>query len=130
MPTLEERVAYLEGKVEELSSGYTQLRADIAALDQKVDRFREELASRIDALDHRLSGRIDALDQKVDRFREELGGRIDALDQKVDRFREELSGSLRALDQKFSQWFVWLTGILVTALLAQLGLLGAALFRR
>ncbi len=112
MPTLEERVAYLEGKVEELSSGYTQLRADIAALDQKVDRFREELAGRIDALDHRLSGRIDALDQKVDRFREELSRRIDTL------------------DQKFSRWFAWLTGFLVTALLAQLGLLGAALFRR
>ena len=94
MPTLEERVAYLEGKVEELSSGYGQLRADIAALDQKVDRFREELSGRIDALDHRLSARIDAL------------------------------------DQKFSRWFAWLTGILVTALLAQLGLLGAALFRR
>jgi len=141
VPTLEERVAYLEGKVEELSNGYGQLRADIAALDQKVDRFREELAGRIDALDHRLSARIDALDQKVDRFREELSGRIDALDhrlsaridaldQKVDRFREELSGRIDTLDQKFSRWFAWLTGILVTALLAQLGLLGAALFRR
>ncbi len=83
MPTLEERVAYLEGKVEELSSGYTQLRADIAALDQKVDRFREELSRGIDTL-----------------------------------------------DQRFSRWFAWLTGILVTALLAQLGLLGAALSRR
>ena len=123
MPTLEERVAYLEGKVEELSSGYGQLRADIAALDQKVDRFREELAGRIDALDHRLSGRIDALDQKVDRFREELSRRIDALDHR-------LSARIDALDQKFSRWFAWLTGILVTALLAQLGLLGAALFRR
>ncbi|MDR7443092.1 MAG: hypothetical protein QN193_03405 [Armatimonadota bacterium] len=119
MPTLEERVAYLEGKVEELSGGYTQLRHDIHALDQKVDRFREEL-----------SARIDALDQKVDRFREELSARIDALDQKVDRFREELAGEIRSLDQKFSRWFAWLTGILVTALLAQLGLLGAALFRR
>ncbi|MCS7173883.1 MAG: hypothetical protein N0A24_11045 [Armatimonadetes bacterium] len=81
MATLEERVAYLEGKVEELSGGYGQLRQDIHALDQKVDRFREELSSRIDAL-----------------------------------------------DQKFSRWFAWLTGILTTALLTVLGLLGAALF--
>jgi predicted nucleic acid-binding Zn-ribbon protein len=101
MPTLEERVAYLEGKVEELSGGYTQLRQDIHALDQKVDRFREELS-----------------------------GRIHALDQKVDRFREELAGYVHALDQKFSRWFAWLAGFLITALLAQLGLLGAALFRR
>jgi len=40
------------------------------------------------------------------------------------------TASYRTLDQKFSRWFAWLTGILVTALLAQLGLLGAALFRR
>jgi outer membrane murein-binding lipoprotein Lpp len=112
VPTLEERVAYLEGKVEELSNGYGQLPADIAALRQTVG-----------ALDHRLSARIDALDQKVDRFREELSGRIDALDHR-------LSARIDALDQKFSRWFAWLTGILVTALLAQLGLLGAALFRR
>jgi uncharacterized protein YPO0396 len=70
------------------------------------------------------------LDQKIDRFREELSARIDGLDQKVDRFREELSGEIRTLDQKFSRWFAWLTGILVTALLAEIGLLGAALFRR
>ncbi len=65
--TLEERVAYLEGKVEEQSRLGGELREMIAHLDQKVDRFREELSGRIDALDHRLSGRIDALDQKVSR---------------------------------------------------------------
>jgi len=88
--SLEERVAYLEGKVEEHSRGYAQLREDIQQLRQQVIH----------------------LDQKIDRFREELAARIDAL------------------DQKFSRWFAWLTGILITALLAQLGLLGAALFRR
>lgn len=78
----------------------------------KVDRFREEL-----------SGRIDALDQNVDRFREEFAGRIGALDGR-------LSARIDVLDQKFSRWFSRLTGILVTALLAQMGLLGAALFAR
>jgi uncharacterized coiled-coil protein SlyX len=65
--TLEERVVYLEGKVEEHSRGYADIRERLTFLDQKVDRFREELAARIDALDQRLSGRIDALDQKVSR---------------------------------------------------------------
>ena len=66
--TLEERVAYLEGKVEEHSKGLEDLKHLIINLDQKVDR------------------RIDALDQKVDRFREELSSRIDALDQKFSRY--------------------------------------------
>ena len=66
--TLEERVAYLEGKVEEHSRGLEDLKHLIINLDQKVNR------------------RIDALDQKVDRFREELSSRIDALDQKFSRY--------------------------------------------
>lgn len=96
--TLEERVAYLEGKVEEHSRGFAELREMVIHLDQKVDRFREELAGRIDALDQRLSGRIEALDQR-------LGSRIDALDQKI------------------STYFTWLVGIQVAVLLAVVGAL-------
>jgi uncharacterized coiled-coil protein SlyX len=58
--TLEERVAYLEGKVEEHSRGYAdirdaihQLAERVTFLDQKVDRFQEALAARIDAPDRR-----------------------------------------------------------------------------
>ena len=53
--TLEERVAYLEGKVEEHSKGLEDLKHLIINLDQKVDRFREELSSRTDALDQKFS---------------------------------------------------------------------------
>ena len=87
--TLEERVAYLEGKVEEHSRGYGELREMMIHLDQKVDQFREQLS-----------------------------GRIDALDQKVDRFREELAGRIEALDQKMSRQFIWLVGIQIMVLLA------------
>jgi chromosome segregation ATPase len=121
--TLEVQVAYLRGKVEEHSQGYADIREAIQRLtervtflDQKVDRFRDELSGRIDALDQRLSGRIDALDQKMDRFREELSGRIEALDQR-------LSGRIDALDQKVSRQFLWLIGVQVTVLLAVIGAL-------
>jgi len=104
--TLEERVAYLEGKVEEHSKAWEDLKDMIIHLDQKVDRFRDELSSR-----------INTLDQKVDRFRNELSSRIDALDQKVDRFRNELSSRIDALDQKFSRYFLWIIGIQITIFL-------------
>jgi len=104
--------------LQELAGGYGQLREDIRDLrehvlhlDQKVDRFREELSGRIDALDHRLSGCIDALDQKV------------------DRYRAELSAQMAGLDERLTRWLRWLVGILVTALLTQIGVLSAALFR-
>ena len=55
MTTIEERVAYLEGKIEEHSRGFGELREMMIHLDQKVDRFREELSSRMDALDAKFS---------------------------------------------------------------------------
>ncbi|MEW6410125.1 MAG: hypothetical protein AB1488_08470 [Nitrospirota bacterium] len=72
MPTtLEERVAYLEGKVEEQSRFSGELRDMVIHLDQKVDRFREELSSRINSLDQRINSldqRINSLDQKFSRY--------------------------------------------------------------
>ncbi len=58
------------------------------------------------------------LDQKVDRFREELSGRIESLGARMD-----------ALDDRLTRWLRWLVGILVTALLTQIGVLSAALLR-
>ena len=102
-PSLEERVAYLEGKVEEHSRGFGEIRelllhlnGRVDVLDQKGDRFRGELSSR-----------IDALDQNVDRFREELSSRIDTLDHTVGLFRQDVAGQ-----------FHWLVGIQVAILLS------------
>ena len=91
--TLEERVAYLEGRVEEHSKAWEDLKDMIINLDHKVD-------TRIDSLDQRLSSRMDSLDQKVDRFREELSSRVDSL------------------DQKFSRYFLWIIGIQITIFLS------------
>jgi uncharacterized coiled-coil protein SlyX len=53
--TLEERVAYLEGRAEEQSRLGAELREMIAHLDQKVDRFRGELSAQIQALDQKMT---------------------------------------------------------------------------
>ena len=63
MSTVEERLAYLEGRVEEHRRG-------MAGLGDAVVQFTH---------------RMDGLDLKIDRFREELAGRIDGLDQKLSR---------------------------------------------
>ena len=102
--TLEERVAYLEGRVEEHSKAWEDLKDMIINLDHKVD-------TRIDSLDQRLSSRMDSLDEKVDRFREELSSRIDSLDKRF-------SSRIDSLDQKFSRYFLWIIGIQVTIFLS------------
>ncbi|RLC10669.1 MAG: hypothetical protein DRH43_05840 [Deltaproteobacteria bacterium] len=91
--TLEERVAYIEGRVEEHSKAWEDLKDMIINLDHKVD-------TKIDSLDQRFSSRMDSLDQKVDRFRDELSSKIDSL------------------DQKFSRYFLWIIGIQVTIFLS------------
>ena len=99
MPTtLEERVAYLEGKVEEHSKGLEDIKDLIIGLDQKLDR-------RMDALDQKLDRRVDALDQ-----------RISHLDQKIDK-------RIDALDQKISKYFLWIIGIQVTIFLSIIAIL-------
>ena len=119
MPTIDERVAYLEGRVEEHTRGFGELWDIAFQTDTKVDRFRQELATR-----------IDALDQKLDRFREELTGRIDALDRKLDRRLDALDHKVGrlfgALDQKMSRQFVWILGVQVTVLIAVVGALVAS----
>lgn len=117
MPSPEERIAYLEGRVEEHTRGFEDLRTSLGRVDEhvlnvdrKVDAFREELGSR-----------IEGLDRKVDTFRGELSSRIDAVDRKVDRFRDELAGRIDGLDRKMSRQFTWIVGIQVAMLIAVMG---------
>lgn len=118
-PSIEERVAYLEGRVGKVDD----LGPRIDAVDRKLDRGIEFLSGRIDALDQALSGRIDTLDQA-------LSGRIDALDQKIDRVRVELSTRMDTMDTKFDRMndrmgvqFRWLVGIQVAVLVVVVGAL-------
>ncbi len=76
--SLEERVAYLEGKAEEQTRLGGDLREIVVQMDRKVDRVRDELIQANAAT----NSRMDLLDQKVDRVRDELAGRIDTLDRK------------------------------------------------
>ena len=92
MPTLEERVAYIEGQVSELSHAMLEVRDAVRHLELRMDARFEAVDRRFDTMDRR----VDALSETVDR-------RISALDDKVSR------------------QFVWLVGILVTTLVATVG---------
>ncbi len=89
MPTFEERLAYIEGRVEEHSRG--------------VDGIRDALLS----LERRTDARFDAVDRRFDT----VDRRLNALDAKID-------SRCDALDEKMSRQFLWLVGIQVTTLVA------------
>ncbi len=62
METLEERVAYLEGKMEEHSLGFVSLRDSIGRLEHRVDA----LADRMDARFENVERRFEASDRKFE----------------------------------------------------------------
>jgi hypothetical protein len=55
MPSVEERLSYVEGRVEEQSQGFGDLRRRIDQLDAKIDTGIARLDGRIDALDQKMS---------------------------------------------------------------------------
>ncbi len=65
--SLEERVAVLEGRMEEQSRNFGLIGQRIEDMSKELGGRINELSGRIEALDERLTGRIDALDQKVSR---------------------------------------------------------------
>ena len=63
MPSLEERVAYLEGRFSEHMQTVVALRDDSGLLRTDMNRRFEQIDQRFDRID----GRIESLDAKVDR---------------------------------------------------------------
>lgn len=104
MATLEERVAFLEGRVVEHSGALDGVRGAIVSLEQRIDRRFELFEQRMDRRFEDVDRRLDALDAKIDQ-------RIGELDRRLDQ-------RIEAVDMKMSRQFTWLVGIQVTTLVA------------
>ena len=70
MPTVEERLASLETKVDAIADLRAEMRTMFSELRADLNHLRADMNQRFDQVDRRFEGidrRIDALDQKVDR---------------------------------------------------------------
>jgi uncharacterized coiled-coil protein SlyX len=108
MPTIEERVAYLEGRVSEQGQTLTEIRDAIRHLEQRFDARFEGHDQRFDGLERSIDARFDAVDRRFD----VIDRRFESVDRRID-----------GLDDKMSRQFVWLVGIQVTTLVAIVGAL-------
>jgi hypothetical protein len=97
MPTLEERVAYIEGQVSEQTHALVEVREAVRSLEHRMDARFEAIDRRFEAIDRR----FEAMDR-----------RFDTVDRRID-----------VLDEKVSRQFVWLAGLQVTTLVATVGAL-------
>ena len=87
--TLDERVAYLEGRVEEQTRQTDGIREAMIHLEERMDR-------RFESVDLRLQG----FEDRVDR-------RFEGIDRRLD-----------VMDEKYSRYFVWMLAAQVTTLAA------------
>jgi hypothetical protein len=94
--TLEERVAFLEGRVEEQARQTDGIREAMVHLEERMDRRFEGMDRRFEGIDRRL----DAFEERVDR-------RFEALERRFD-----------ITDEKYSRYFVWILTAQVTTLAA------------
>jgi len=90
---VEEKVAFLEGRVVEQSNALGGILKAMASLENRLDR-------RIESFEQSVNQRFESAEQSVAR-------RFERVDQRFD-----------ALDAKMSRQFMWLAGMLLTTLVA------------
>lgn len=99
MAALEERVAFLEGRMVEHSRMMDGIRESIVSLEERMDRRFEAVDRRFEAIDRR----FDAIDLRF------VG---------IDRRLEGIDRRIGGLDTRVSRQFTWLVGLHVTTLAA------------
>ena len=111
MTAIEERVAFLEGRVNEQSQRIDGIREAVASLERRMDAGFEAIDRRFEAIDRRF--------EAIDRRFETIDRRFEAIDHRFD-----------ALEAKLSKQFYWLVGGQVTVLVSVIAVLVGALFLR
>ena len=95
MPTLEERVAYLEGRGEEHAAAIAEVRLDVRELRAEMIRRFEQVDRRFEQIDRRF--------------------------EQIDKRFEQIDGRFSHMDNRFN----WLVGLQFATLLAVIALLGS-----
>ena len=115
MPTIEERVAYLEGQVSEQSHALLEVRDAVRHLEQRMetrfDTFEQRMDAKYSSLEQRMDAKHSSLEQRMD-------ARLDAFEQRVDVRFAGVDRRIGGLEDKMSRQFVWTVGVQVTTFVA------------
>lgn len=117
MPTIEERVAFLEGRVVEHAHRIDGIREAIVSLEQRMDRRFELLEQRLSAFEQRVDERFALIDQRfaqIDQRFAQIDQRFLGIDQRFLGLDQRVDG----LDARMSRQFMWTVGLHVTTLVA------------
>ena len=111
MPTVEERVAYLEGRLEDHTAATTDLRTTLSEFRDHTYRQFSDVRAEIGGLRQEMHSGFAEVRQETNTLRAEMNRRFEQMNEKVDRH------------------FTWLVGIQVASLVAMVGGLVGAYFK-
>jgi len=151
MPSIEERVAYLEGRFGDheratddlrtgLLAGLREVRSDIEGLKIETSTLREEmngLRGEMEAFRTEIRGEMGAfraeMREEMDAFRAEMRGEMNSfrigMRGDMNELRGEMNRRFEVMDQKIDRHFTWLVGIQVAGLTTVVGTVVASLFK-
>jgi len=129
MPSLEERVAFLEGRFADDVAATADLRTS-------VNESRHDTNSRFTELRHDMNARFTQLEASLDGLRSDMHGRFARVDANATDLRGDMNARFAqvdarfaALDEKLDRQFSRLLGMQVAVLLAVVSALVGAYFR-
>jgi len=101
---VEEKVAFLEGRLVEQSNALGGIPGAIASLEARLDRRIEKFEQSVN--------------QQIEKFEQSVNQRFESAEQSVARRFERVDQRFDTLDAKMSRQFMWLAGMLLTTLVA------------
>jgi hypothetical protein len=113
--SIDERVAYLEGRVEEQGHMTNGIREALRSVEVGVAGLETKLEHRLQAFEDRVDNRFAAVDQRFATIDQRLAG--------IDQRFVVIDGKLDGMDGKMTRFFTWIIGLYVTGLVAVVGAL-------
>lgn len=117
MPTIEERVAYLEGRMQDHSALWTELRSGVNDLRVDMNRRFEEVRLEVADVRADMNRRFEDVRTEFADVRSDMSRRFGEVRAEIGQVRVDL----HRLDDKVDRHFLWLAGTLVTSVLVMMG---------
>ena len=118
MPTIEERVAYLEGRMQDHSALWNELRNGVTDLRDDMNRRFGEVRTEFSDLRADMNRRFEAVHSEIGDLRTD-----------VNQLRSDVHAEFAMFRSETDRRFLWLTGMLVTGMLGTMGAVVGLYFR-
>ena len=122
-PTVEERIANLEGSFAQIATRLDRVEIDIRDLrtemNTRFDQLQRETNARFDQMERQFTSRLDQVTSRFDQMQQETNSRfeqmqqehqtshaetirrLDSIDQKIDRINERIDRTNQRIDKMF-----------------------------